>query len=120
MTSRTTTLTFYVGRDNTEDLVLLRGDQGQELAVDPSSITRIVVGVDDDAEVVDSSSAPPGTFLWPVDVVLHGQPTKGIRLNLGAAGLEPRTYGDCRLTVFDPSYPNGLVWTENLKVKVRA
>ena len=117
MVARAVPLTFWQSRDNPEELVLLQGDPAQ--VFDVTGLTKVVLGLDDDALVVDSVNTP-SAFQWPVDLTYKKATVKGIRLKLGLAGLTPRTYGDCRLTVYDAvNWPNGLVWTEALKVKVR-
>jgi len=107
-------LTFYAGRDNAEDLVLL----SDGAPVDTSSFTRVVLELDD--ELVVDSSVIGAAFEWPVSLTYQGTQVNGLRLELAAAGLAARTYGDTRLTVYDPAYPNGLVWTEAMTVRVRA
>ncbi len=111
-------LAFWLNRDNPEELVLLSGTP--PVVHDTATLTRIVVGLDDDTLVVDSDNQPTA-FQWPIAMTHKGQTVNGIRLKLGLAGLDPKTYGDCRLTVYDATnWPNGLVWSEALKVKVRA
>jgi|GEM_PF-2159273 len=121
---RSIPLTFWQGRDNPEELVLLQGSPAQPYDVTP--LTRVVVGLDDDAVVLDSTNTP-AAFQWPVDLTWRDPATgldvavKGLRLKLGLAGIASKTYGDARLTVYDAvNWPNGLMWTEALRIKVRA
>lgn len=108
-------LTFYAGRDNAEDFVLLADDA----AVDAANINRIVIELL--AGDVDSD-ATPAAFDWPVAMnytdsshVAHA--AQGVRFNLGAV-LAGGTYSG-RLVIYDSDHPNGLVWAA-LNIKVLA
>lgn len=111
-------LTCWRNRDNPEELVLLKGEPA--VVHDTTGLTRVVVGLDDDAVLVDSVNHPTA-FSWPVAVAYQGATVNGLRLKLGLVpDLAAGTYGDCRLIVYDATnWPNGLVWSEAFKVKVR-
>lgn len=105
-------LTFWTGRENAADLVLLSDDA----AVDTTSISRVVLRVDATTSL-DSSTAP-ALFEWPVSLTHHGATVKGLRLKLGGSGLTAGDYERVRLIIYDPSYTSGLVWTDSLTLRV--
>lgn len=105
-------LTFYTGRDNAEDLVLL--DDGTP--IDTTALTRVVLGFG--GTDIDSQTVPEA-FQWPVSLIYEGASVKGLRLLLGGQGLADGMSPDVRLTVYDVDHPNGLVWTERLVVLVK-
>lgn len=105
-------LTFWTGRENAADLVLLSDDA----AVDTTSISRVVLRVDATTSL-DSSTAP-ALFEWPVSLTYLGATVKGLRLKLGGSGLTAGDYDRVRLIIYDPSYTSGLVWTDSLTLRV--
>lgn len=105
-------LTFWTGRENAADLVLLSDDA----AVDTTSISRVVLRVDATTSL-DSSTAP-ALFEWPVSLPYLGATVKGLRLKLGGSGLTAGDYDRVRLIIYDPSYTSGLVWTDSLTLRV--
>ena len=105
-------LTFWTGRENAADLVLLSDDA----AVDTTSISRVVLRVDATTSL-DSSTAP-ALFEWPVSLTYLGATVKGLRLRLGGSGLTAGDYERVRLIIYDPSYTSGLVWTDSLTLRV--
>jgi len=107
-------LAFFTGRDNEQDVVLL----SDGVPVDPSSFTRVVVDVD--GTTLLDSQTDPAFFQWPVAGTWKGQAVSVIRLKLGAAGVAAGEYPHGRLIVYDPGYPNGLVWTEDVLISIRA
>ena len=105
-------LSFWTGRENAADLVLLSDDA----AVDTTSISRVVLRVDATTSL-DSSTAP-ALFEWPVSLTYLGATVKGLRLRLGGSGLTAGDYERVRLIIYDPSYTSGLVWTDSLTLRV--
>lgn len=105
-------LVVYQGRDNTEELVLLADDA----PADVTAITRIVLVI---GAVTIDSQLVAGAITWPVVMAYKGAPINGVKLALGAAGLAAGNHAECRLTVYDPLHPNGLVWTDGLSVRVK-
>lgn len=105
-------LSFWTGRENAADLVLLSDDA----AVDTTSISRVVLRVDATTSL-DSSTAP-ALFEWPVSLTYLGATVKGLRLKLGGSGLTAGDYDRVRLIIYDPSYTSGLVWTDSLTLRV--
>ena len=105
-------LSFWTGRENAADLVLLSDDA----AVDTTSISRVVLRVDATTSL-DSSTAP-ALFEWPVSLTYLGATVKGLRLRLGGSGLTAGDYDRVRLIIYDPSYTSGLVWTDSLTLRV--
>lgn len=107
-------LIVYLGRDNTEDLVLFADGVPQSL----SGVTRVALTVG--GVTVDSQTAPAGTIAWPQAVTWQGAAASAIRFKLGAQALAAGTHGDCRLVIYDASNPGGLVWTDSLLTKVKS
>ena len=105
-------LSFWTGRENAADLVLLSDDA----AVDTTSISRVVLRVDATTSL-DSSTAP-ALFEWPVSLTYLGATVKGLRLRLGGSGLTAGDYERVRLIIYDPSYTSGLVCTDSLTLRV--
>lgn len=98
--------TVWLGHDNVMDLQLLE----QRVAVDLTDVTRMMIHVGDTA--IDSDT-DPGMFDWAVG--------DGVcRFTLGMATIPPGTYENCRIEVWDPARPNGIVWSEDLTLDVRA
>lgn len=91
--------TVYLGRDNAIDLQLTADGSASDL----TSVTRMSVCDVGGAWSVDSDTVP-AAFDWGTS----GETGK-ISLMLGAQNIPPGTY-TCRLTVYDPTNANGLVW----------
>jgi hypothetical protein len=106
-------LIVYNGRDNTEDLVLLV--DGAPMAL--TSITRITLAVG--GTVVDSAIAP-SAITWPHTVTYRGASANAVRFKLGAQALAAGIHADCRLVIYEPAAPAGLVWSDGLSVRVKA
>ena len=105
-------LSFWTGRDNAADLVLL----SDNTAVDATSLTRVELRISSTSSL-DSSTAPT-LFEWPVTLTYEGASVKGLRLKLGGSGLVAGTYKGVWLIVYDASDTSGLVWTDNLTLVV--
>ncbi len=105
-------LSFWTGRDNAADLVLLADDE----PVDPTAVTRVVLRLSETVSV--DSSTTPTAFDWPVDVTYCGTAAKGLRLALGGLSLDAGLYTDVWLIVYDPDHTNGLVWTDGLSLRI--
>ena len=105
-------LSFWTGRENAADLVLL----SDGAAVDTTSISRVELRVDATTSL-DSSTAP-ALFEWPVSLTYLGATVKGLRLRLGGSGLTAGDYDRVWLIIYDPSYTSGLVWTDSLTLRV--
>jgi hypothetical protein len=108
------TLTVYLGRDNTEDLVLFADGVPQDLP----GVTRVVLTIGDIE--VDSTVAPAGTITWPQALTWQDAPVEGIRFKLGAEDLMPGIYSGARLVLYGAAAPAGLVWSDALTVRVKA
>lgn len=105
-------LVFWTGRDNSADLVLLSDDA----AVDTTPISRVVLRISATSSL-DSSTAPT-LFQWPVTLTYLGASVKGLRLKLGGSGLTAGDYEGVWLIVYDATYTSGLVWADDLVLRV--
>ena len=105
-------LVVWTGRDNAADLVLL----ADELPVDPTAITRVVLELSE-TETVDSQTTP-AAFEWPVDLTYGGEDAKGVRVKLGGLGIAAGLYSEAWLIVYDPDHANGLVWSDRVPVRI--
>ncbi len=88
----------YTGRDNTVDLLL----KADGVAVDLSTVTRMLVADVDGAFSVDSSTSP-GAFDW------NPGSTGKLVITLGDESIPVGKY-KCQLIVYDPTNPDGVVW----------
>lgn len=91
---------IYLGRDNTNELLLKVDGVGQPL----DSVTRIDLEFDDGVQISNTT----GTA-WPIKWLGLGTDGK-VELKLGAYTI---TAGErtCRLTTIDPTDSNGIVWS---------
>jgi len=92
---------FYIGHDNTIDLLLKADGTAQDL----SSVTKMVLEIGD--TTIDSS-VETGVFTWT------GTGTTGkviIDLNEYSGSIDADTY-NARLIVYDPTHTDGIVWGE--------
>lgn len=96
----------WLGHDNAIDLQLLES----AVAVDLSNVTRMMLHVGDMA--IDSA-VEAGMFDWTIG--------DGIcRFTLGGSSIPPGSYTGCRIEVWDPAHANGIVWSEDLSLRVVA
>lgn len=106
----------YLSRDNSIDLVLL--SNGSPVAL--SGITRVVLVLG--ATTLDSSVAGFGSgqaFDATVNGNYEGAAVDVLRMKLGGLAVPAGSYRG-RLVTYDSDHPNGLVWTERLRVEVTA
>lgn len=102
---RLTRVIAFVGTDQASRVKLLNETR---LIIDHSLITRVVLTFD---QLTFDSDIVPLAFLL-------GQ--KGaIFIQFGQLFTQEAVYTGC-LTTFDPSNPNGVVWTDALQVDVRS
>ena len=97
-----TTETVYNGRDNTNDLLLLADGSAQDLG----PVTRMVLSERSGLFSIDSQSAP-AAFDWSTGT------TGKVILSLGDQAIAAGTHV-CRLIVYDPTNPDGIVWGQVL------
>ncbi len=95
----------YTGRDNSIDIELR--ENGVNLP-DYSLITRVKITFDD-TNSIDSDTAPQ-LLDWTGDKLI---------IKAGLAGIMPGRYS-AKVETWDSDHLNGLVWTDSLKVEVRA
>jgi len=96
----------WLGHDNPINLQLLES----RVAVDLSNVTRMMIHVGDTA--IDSD-VDAGMMDWSIG--------DGVcRFTLGAASIPPGNYENCRIEVWDPAHANGIVWSEDLSLRVVA
>jgi hypothetical protein len=91
---------IYLGRDNTNELLLKVDGIGQPL----DSVTRIELEFDDGLQISNSTG-----FADPIKWLGLDMDGK-VQLKLGSYTI---TTGErtCRLTTFDPIATNGIVWS---------
>lgn len=108
-------LRFWDGRDNAEEVVLLRGASPVPLA----AVQRVVVVVA--GQTLDSDDQEHAQlFEWPVAATWASRSAEAIRLRLGGAGLPAGRHGASRLITYDPEHQEGVVWDDALVVDIRA
>ncbi|MHC4310874.1 MAG: hypothetical protein ACYSW3_00200 [Planctomycetota bacterium] len=95
------TETLYKNRDNEIDLEL----RANGAAVDISGSTKVEIEVGD---LVLNSNNYPTSFDWTTNGA-NGQLTLDIARLAEIVNLKASTY-KTKVTVFDATYPNGLVW----------
>ena len=97
--------TLYLGHDNGIDLTL----KADDVAVDLSSVTRMILRDSGCVWEVDSTASPTA-FDWSAG---------GGRISM-ALGDEPIPAGaySCRLIVYDPTNTDGVVWDDLLRLEV--
>ena len=103
-------VTIYKGRDNIISLGLKADGQNANV----SASTRMTLKIGDDIpDMVVDSNVHPSAFDWTTNGV-NGQVDIDIaELN----GIDKGTFR-CLLTIYDATYPNGLVWDE-LSVRIK-
>jgi hypothetical protein len=99
------TETLYKNHDNEIDLEL-RAD-GE--AVDITGVSKVLLEV---GEVEIDSAIEPSSFDWTTNGA-NGQLTLDVARLTKITNLKASTY-KAALTVYDATYPNGLVWDEFL------
>lgn len=102
-----TTEVVYIGRNN--EIVLELRENGA--AVDLEAITRVIVDL---GTFEIDSKTKPGAFDWETD-------TTKLVMRLGEVeGIENhKGLKTARLIVFANDYPDGLVWTDDLRIEIR-
>lgn len=107
-------LDFYQSTDNYEDIVLLEAN----VVIDSVTITSIKVDVDG---VIIDSAITPSAFVFPIAVAYKGATVNGVRMNLSAPGTITKLNKKLksRIIIFTLTYPNGLVWDDNIVTVVR-
>jgi hypothetical protein len=109
--------TIILGRDNENSVFLL--EEGSPLT-SLVGITQVLLIVDD--VTIDSLGNGVGLFdLTGAENWRPGDPKPVIKFTLGTSGLLTEgIYRGCRIITFDTSNPNGLEWTRDLVIEVKA
>ena len=97
--------TLYLGHDNGIDLTL----KADDVAVDLSSVTRMILRDSGCVWEVDSTTSPTA-FDWSAG---DGR----ISMALGDEPIPAGAYS-CRLIVYDPTNTDGVVWDDLLRLEV--
>ena len=106
----TNTEIIWLGRDNSVDLHLYSGTT----AVDLTAVTEIRLSLGD--VVVSSTDSTGGLITWGISTYATGE----IRMALGGSSdLSTGRYTG-RLVVFDPSNSSGLVWDDDIPIRIKA
>lgn len=92
--------TSYLNRDNTVDLQLF--DSG--VAVDLTSVTRMLLKLTGPAAQTVDSNVSAGAFDWSAG-------SGKLTISLGGETIVPGTY-TATLIVYDPTNASGIVWDE--------
>jgi hypothetical protein len=109
--------TIYLGRDNENSIFLLEEGSPLDSLV---GITKVYLIVDD--ITIDSSGNGSAYIdLSGVENWRPGDPKPVIKFTLGNSSLLTEgIYRGCRIITFDTSNPNGLEWTRDLVIEVKA
>lgn len=105
--------TVYPGRDNTLDYVLTEDGQPYSLA----AVTRVAVRLGD--TTVDSAVTPYAVIWEQRAVKFRGkiQTLWMLSLRLGGQTIPSGEY-QARIDLYAPAYLNGLVWVDDLRIRV--
>lgn len=104
---------------NNPPLVLLSNGE----VIDLSSLTRVIVNFGGDPVVTVDSSTSPTAFDWTEQVEYpanSGTLVDCLKLNFGSEGLTIGQYPDCQLILYDAVYTTGLVFTDRMKIEIKA
>lgn len=111
--------TIWNGHDNGPALVLISNGE----VLDLSSLTRVVVNFGGSPVVTVDSSTSPTAFDWSTQIEYptnSGTLVDCLRLNFGDEGLTVGQYPNCQLTLYDPTTPDGLLFSDQLMIEVKA
>jgi len=106
MSSNTVTETIYLTRNNANDLLLTSVDvDGVTSLADMRAVTKVEI-VDSGCAFTIASDTSAGAFSWS-STVADGK----LQVKLGQEPIPPATY-TCKLILYDPTNPDGIVWGE--------
>lgn len=90
----------YLGHDNSIDLILKTDGVAQDL----TAVTKITITIGPDT--VTSTDKAAGAIRWDQ----AGYATGEIRLFLGDQDINPGSYSEAWVVVYDPTNTDGVVW----------
>ena len=111
MVARTTRENVWLGRDNVIQWLLMSNDTP---VADLSALTRVALVVG--AVTIDSDSG--GDISWADQQSYKSQLVDVITIKLGGSSLVAGLYDDCRLVTYDATNPNGIVWSDDIRLQV--
>jgi hypothetical protein len=101
---------IWLGRDNTIDLVLYSNAS----AVDLAAVTEMRLSLKNTTVIITSTNNTTGIIRWGSTAFATGE----IRIVAGGSTvLTPGRY-TATLVVFDPSNSSGVVWDNNIPIRV--
>ena len=103
---------IHLGRDNSIDFVLYADSTQQDL----SAVTQIDLRISD--EILTSTDSTGGAIRWSG----AGYGTGEVRIFAGTATSVSLSTGrfTCALVVYDPTNTNGVVWDDNIPMRVKS
>jgi hypothetical protein len=107
---------IFIGRDNKINLILYENDT----AVDLSAVTQIRLAFANTTVVLTATASTGPVISWAQTTYATGE----VVINAGGSSLissvmAGRRYR-CSLVTFDPDNSTGLVWDDNIPVRVKA
>ena len=103
---------IWLGRDNTIDLVLYSDSS----AVDLTAVTEMRLSLKNTTVILTSTDNSSGIIQWASTAFATGE----IRISAGGSTmLNPGRYTGT-LVVFDPSNSSGIVWDNDIPIRVMA
>ena len=106
---------IFLGRDNSIDLILYSNGS----AVDLSAVTDMKLAFYGTTVILASTNASTDAIRWAQSSFELGE----IQIEAGGSSLLTPLYGKryrCSLVVFDPSNSTGIVWDDNIPIRVKA
>ena len=106
---------IYLSHDNASRLFLTEDRR----VVGLSSVTRVILTID--GTDYDSDDLGPSRIWWSDQELCEqdGQLHDALKFKLGDQAIPKGRHLNCRLTLFDVSNPNGLVWHDGLTFVVK-
>jgi len=101
---------IHIGRDNSIDFVLYADSTTQDL----SAVTEMRLRVGN--VIVTSTDSAAGDIRWSG----AGYGTGEVRIFAGSTALGLSTgFFECALVVYDPTNTNGVVWDDDIPIRVK-
>lgn len=107
---------IWLGRDNSIDLQLWRSGTGttESSAADLTAVNQIKLNLG--SILIDSSDATAGSIRWNQAGYKQGE----IRVMAGALSSLSTGYFNASLVVFDPSNTAGIVWDDDVPIRIKS
>ena len=107
--------TVFLTHDNASRLFLTE----DRAIIGLTSVSRVILTIN--GTDYDSDNLGNSRIWWNEQEVheLDGQLHDALKFKLGDQAIPKGQYLNCRLTLFDVSNPNGVVWLDDLEVVVK-